>query len=93
MSSDANSLPFKLFATCPQFMQPGSTESADPKQYLEEVVNSGIWCERHGFDGMLVYADNRQLDGWAIAELLIRNTERLLLPCHRCLAPEVAKIN
>ncbi len=78
MSSDANSLPFKLFATCPQFMQPGSTESADPKQYLEQVVNSGHWCERHGFDGMLVYADNRQLDGWAIAELLIRNTERLL---------------
>ena len=77
MSSESNSLPFKLFATCPQFMQPGSTEMADPKQYLEHVVQSAIWCERHGFAGILIYADNRQMDPWVIAEIMIQKTERL----------------
>ena len=78
MNSEIASLPFKLFATCPQFMQPGSTESAEPKQYLDHVVNSAVWCERYGFDGILIYADHRQLDGWTIAELVVQKTERLL---------------
>lgn len=78
MSSESNSLPFKLFVTCPQFMQPGSTEIADPKPYLDHVLQSASWCEQYGFDGMLIYADHRQLDGWTLAELIVRETERLL---------------
>ena len=77
MSSGSNSLPFKLFATCPQFMQPGSTEMADPKRYLDQVIQSATWCERHGFAGMLIYADNRQIDPWVIAEAVVQKTERL----------------
>lgn len=77
MTSSTDSLAVELFATCPQFMEPGTSTMAEPQAYLDQALQSAQWADRHGFKGMLIYTDNRQLDPWLLAQLVIQKTERL----------------
>ncbi|HVR28429.1 MAG TPA: LLM class flavin-dependent oxidoreductase [Thermoanaerobaculia bacterium] len=63
--------PLRLFSTCPP-----STET-DPAEYIEHASTVARWCEEWGCEGILVYADNGQLDPWSVAHVILRATRRL----------------
>lgn len=71
MASTANRLPVDIFSTAPQ--------SADfgPESYFKRVVQIARWSEQAGCKGILVYTDNRLVDSWLVAQIIIENTERL----------------
>lgn len=61
----------EIFATCPQ--------SADhaPAEYRRRVSDVARWSERYGCTGILVYSDNRLVDPWLTAQIIIESTEAL----------------
>lgn len=60
-----------IFSTCPQ--------SADhtAAEYPARVRDAARWSEAAGCTGMLVYTDNRLVDPWLVAQLVLQSTERL----------------
>jgi alkanesulfonate monooxygenase len=61
----------RLFSTCP-------TMAMHPWQpYLPRVVEVARWAERYGCKGILIYSDNRQVDPWFVAQVVIQNTNAL----------------
>jgi len=71
MASKENRLPVDIFSTAPQ--------SADfgPESYFQKVVEIARWSEQAGCKGILVYTDNRLVDPWLVAQIIIENTERV----------------
>ena len=61
----------KVFSTCPQSSDHTSAE------YLERVIDVARWSEANGCEGILVYTDNRILDPWLVAQIIIQHTSRL----------------
>ena len=61
----------EIFSTCPP------SAEADPARYLKQVIRTAQWSEQAGCTGMLVYADNSQVDPWLLAQVVIENTETL----------------
>jgi alkanesulfonate monooxygenase len=61
----------EIFSTCPQ------SAAGDRRTYLQDVKDVAQWSERAGFDGMLVYSDNSQVDPWLISQVIIQNTSHL----------------
>jgi alkanesulfonate monooxygenase len=61
----------RVYSTCPMW-QPGREPD-----YLERVVAVARWSEAAGHLGMLIYTDNRLLDPWLLAQLVIDSTEHL----------------
>ena len=41
------------------------------------MLDAAVWSERAGFEGILVYSDNSQLDPWLLSQLIIQQTQRL----------------
>lgn len=66
-----NELPVHIFSTAPQ--------SADfaHGDYLEKLIQVSQWSEAAGCKGMLVYTDNRLVDPWLVAQVVIQNTTAL----------------
>lgn len=61
----------EVFSTCPQSVE------AEGAAYLQKVRDVARWSEQHGCAGMLVYADNRLVDPWLVAHVIIQHTVRL----------------
>jgi alkanesulfonate monooxygenase len=61
----------EIFSTCPQ------SATADAATYLDEVIEVARWSDEAGHRAMLVYTDNRLVDAWLLAQLILQNTERL----------------
>ncbi len=61
----------EVFSTCPQSVE------TEGEAYLQKVCNVARWSEQYGCKGMLVYADNRLVDPWLVAQVIIQNTARL----------------
>lgn len=61
----------EVFSTCPQSVE---AEGADYVQRIREVAQ---WSEQYGCKGMLVYADNRLVDPWLVAQIVMQNTVAL----------------
>lgn len=61
----------EIYSTCPQ-----STDASGPV-YRELVARTARWSEAHGCTGALIYSDNRLVDPWLVAQLLIEETEAL----------------
>ena len=59
----------EIFTTCPQ------AADGDPRGYVQSVIAAAQWSERWGCTGMLVYSDNRQVDPWLTAQLVLQHTE------------------
>ena len=61
----------KIFSTCPlsQQMAPGT--------YLQRVQEIARWSENAGYEGILVFTDNAQLDPWLVSQAIVAATERL----------------
>jgi len=62
--------PVEVFSTCPPLCGEGGA-------YLEKVADAARWSEQAGCTGMLVYADNSQLDAWLVSQTIIENTQAL----------------
>jgi len=60
-----------IFSTCPQ--------SADhvAEDYVDRVIEAAQWSEAVGCTGTLVYTDNRLVDPWLVAQIILQNTSRL----------------
>jgi alkanesulfonate monooxygenase len=60
-----------VFSTCPQ--------SADGhrEEYIQNVADVARWAEQYGCRGILVYTDNRLVDSWLVAQIIIQNTNTL----------------
>jgi len=56
-----------LFATCPE------STSAAP-EYRSRVIETARWAEDCGCKGILVYSDNRLVDPWLVAQIIVENT-------------------
>jgi alkanesulfonate monooxygenase len=61
----------EVFSTCPQSVE------AEGAAYLQKVRDVARWSERYGCKGILVYADNRLVDPWLVAQLIIEQTATL----------------
>lgn len=60
-----------LFSTCP------ASSLASPDRYGDHVSEVARWSEQAGCTGILVYADNSQVDPWLVAQLIIQHTTSL----------------
>ena len=60
-----------VFSTCP----PSTDETQ--RMYSTRVRDIARWSEQAGCRGILVYTDNRLLDPWLVARLVIDSTEQL----------------
>ena len=67
----------RLFSTCPPSVDVASTPAASGRSYHEHVAAIARWSEAAGCEGMLIYADNRLVDPWLVAQSVIAATERL----------------
>jgi alkanesulfonate monooxygenase len=61
----------KVFSTCP----PSARAQSDA--YLRQVEEIARWSEEAGCEGILVYADNGQVDPWLVSQVILRATRRL----------------
>lgn len=61
----------EIFSTCP----PSSRTAREG--YHESVREVARWSEEAGCTGILVYADNAQVDPWLVAQIIIQHTATL----------------
>lgn len=61
----------KIFSTCPPSIL------AQPGAYLRQVQEIARWSEDAGCEGILVYADNGQVDPWLVSQVIVGATQRL----------------
>jgi alkanesulfonate monooxygenase len=72
MPLSGNGATLELITACPPSSDvPGST-------YVRRVRSIGRWSEAHGCSATLVYADNRQVDPWMVAQILVQETRSLI---------------
>lgn len=71
MPTSALDYGLKIFSTCPlsQQMAPGT--------YLRRVQEIARWSENAGYEGILVFTDNAQLDPWLVSQAIVGATGRL----------------
>ncbi len=60
-----------IYTTCPEL------EGDQPGSIAKRVIEIARWCESRGHTGMLIRSSNRLADPWAIAQLLLHETESL----------------
>ena len=60
-----------IYTTCPEFARDRS------ESITERVHETARWCEAHDHTGMLIRSNNRLVDPWTIAQLLLHETESL----------------
>lgn len=56
---------------------PPMREGEPPEAYRREVQKVAGWTEKAGFAGILTFTDNRSLDPWIVAQLIIDATDRI----------------
>lgn len=71
MSNSAHNNSLQLFSTCPQ------SKEGVPADYLSSVIEVARWSESLGYAGTLVYTDNGLVDPWLVAQVILRNTDRI----------------
>ncbi|MCC2321240.1 LLM class flavin-dependent oxidoreductase [Cellulomonas xiejunii] len=60
-----------VFGTCPASTPEGG------RDYLDRVAQVASWSDAAGHDGILIYTDNRSVDPWLVAQVVIQATARL----------------
>lgn len=61
----------KIFSTCPV------SQPTERQAYLRRVQEIARWSEDAGYEGVLVFTDNQQLDPWLVSQAIIGSTRRL----------------
>jgi alkanesulfonate monooxygenase len=68
---DKDDLMVELFSTCP------ASSTTARERYRDSVIEVARWSEEAGCTGILVYADNNQVDPWLVAQIIIEHTTTL----------------
>ncbi|MCS7006810.1 MAG: LLM class flavin-dependent oxidoreductase, partial [Gaiellaceae bacterium] len=71
MSTDPLPEGIEVFSTCPP------SSAFDPRGYVERVEEVARWSDDSGYRGILVYTDNRLVDPWLVAQLILQATSSL----------------
>lgn len=71
MDDRADHLTVEVFSTCP-----ASSQAIDDR-YRDRVAEVASWSEQAGCTGILVYADNSQVDPWLVAQIIMQHTATL----------------
>jgi len=71
MRSHEPSQRLRIFTTCPM----SSTD--EQSACVRRIENVARWSEDAGCEGILVFSDNRQLDVWLVAQVIINGTKNL----------------
>jgi alkanesulfonate monooxygenase len=66
-----NDISIEVFSTCPQ------SSDVDKTAYIKNIIEVAHWSEDFGCRGILVYTDNRLIDPWMVAQIIIQNTAAL----------------
>jgi alkanesulfonate monooxygenase len=61
----------EVFSACPASVN----RSGGP--YRKRIAEVSRWSERYGCRGMLIYADNRLVDPWMVAQIVVESTRHL----------------
>jgi alkanesulfonate monooxygenase len=61
----------ELFSTCPP------SNGAGGEAYRRRIADAARWSEEVGCRGILVYADNSQVDPWLVSHLVVQSTQAL----------------
>src|SRR5438034_11278491 len=61
----------KIFSTCPLSAQ------AQPRTCIRELQEFARSSEEAGYEGILVFTDNGQLDPWLVSQVITESTGRL----------------
>src|SRR5438309_5241437 len=61
----------KIFSTCPLSAQ------AQPEKCVRELQEFAHSSEDAGYEGILVFTDNGQLDPWLVSQIIVESTKRL----------------
>jgi len=61
----------KIFSTCPADLL------AQPDIAMRRLKEIARWSEDAGYEGILVFTDNGQLDPWLVSQVIIEATDRL----------------
>ncbi|HXF97259.1 MAG TPA: LLM class flavin-dependent oxidoreductase [Gaiellaceae bacterium] len=61
----------ELFSTCP------ASRGFEPSDYLRAVEQVARWSNEAGYRGILIYTDNRLVDPWLVAQVILQATEPL----------------
>ena len=61
----------EIFSTAPQSAD-GTSED-----YVRSVIEVAQWSEAYGCKGILIYSDNRLVDPWLVAQVIVQHTTRL----------------
>jgi alkanesulfonate monooxygenase len=83
MKAKHSDLTIDLYTTSPATLAHGAVPrpgfyAEKGAAYLQRVIDTARWSEECGFRGMLVYIDNSLVDNWALAQVVIENTKRLI---------------
>jgi alkanesulfonate monooxygenase len=71
MQSGLADTPIEIFSTCPP------SSGADRTTYIQNVVAAARWSDQVGCRGILVYADNSQVDPWLVSQIILQHTQSL----------------
>lgn len=71
MPSAARDYGLKIFSTCPV------AQPTERQAYLRRVQEIARWSEDAGYEGILVFTDNMQLDPWLVSHAIIGATRQL----------------
>jgi len=70
----------KVYATTPESEPQNISlkkEAVDGLAYYNHIVKTAEWSETHGFTGSLIYSNNSLVDGWSVAQIILRHTKAL----------------
>jgi len=71
MAATAPDHGLKIFSTCPTSLP------AQPVSRMRVLEDIARWSEDAGYEGILVFTDNAQLDPWLVSQVIIHATRRL----------------
>lgn len=62
----------EIFSACP------ASVGELGRPYLDRAREVAKWSEDHGLHGMLIYCDNRLVDPWLLAQMIVADTRTLI---------------
>lgn len=83
MQGASSAVALEIYTTCPGntsedvIDRPGFYREGG-EAYVRRVVDVARWSEECAFKGILIYIDNSQINNWALAQVIVEHTVRLI---------------
>lgn len=66
-----------IIGTCPAYPRGNAFDTKGGAGFLDHLAKSALCAEKQGWDALLVYSDNSQLDPWLLATAMLEATSKL----------------